>query len=73
MTSLDTSREAAEVQTAIQRRLGMQGRFRLAVEMSEAVRAFAKSGIRVRHPHLDERAVAAELRRVLYGASALAR
>ena len=55
------------MQLEIHRRLGEQGRFRLAVEMSETVRSFAKAGIRARHPELDQAGVDAELMRELYG------
>jgi hypothetical protein len=67
MPTLDTTPEAAAVQTEIHRRLGATGRFRLAVEMSETVRSFARAGIRFRHPELDEAGVNAALMQQLYG------
>ncbi len=67
MPALDTTPEAAAVQMEIHRRMGPEGRFRLAVEMSETARSFAKAGIRTRHPELDDAGVAAELMRQLYG------
>jgi hypothetical protein len=68
--ALDTTADAASVQTEIHRHLGLQGRFRLAIEMSELVREFAKAGVRSRHPDLDERGVLAKLMHELYGVNA---
>jgi hypothetical protein len=67
MPSLDTTHEAAAVQTEIHRRLGAVGRFRIAMQMSETARNFARAGIRARHPELDEAGVAAALMQQLYG------
>lgn len=70
MLLLDTTPDAAAVQTEIHRRLGAEGRLRLAGQMSEVARSFAKAGIIARHPGLDEAGVAAELIRQLYGVTA---
>ncbi len=50
----DTTPEALAAQTAAIRRLGPEGRLRVAVEMSEAARAMAIEGIRRRNPELTE-------------------
>jgi hypothetical protein len=43
--TLDTTAEAALVQTQAQRRLGVAGRFRIAIEMSELTRQLARAGL----------------------------
>lgn len=48
MEHSDTTREAAAVQTAIHRRLGEQGRARIALEMSRLVATWARAGGRDR-------------------------
>lgn len=51
MTSVlhrDTIREAAEVQAAVQERLGGAARLRLAYEMSAMARGLALAGLRAR-------------------------
>jgi hypothetical protein len=50
MALSDTTPEAAALQTAIHRRLGGDGRFRLAVEISDVVWTYARAGARIRHP-----------------------
>lgn len=50
MAVSDTTPEAAALQTAIHRRLGGAGRFRLAVEISDVVRTHARSGAWDRRP-----------------------
>jgi hypothetical protein len=59
--------EAALVQTEAQRRLGVSGRFRIAVEMSELTRQLARAGLRARHPEIREDCLDKELVRELYG------
>lgn len=46
MSLSDTTPEAAALQTAIHRRLGADGRFRLAVEISDLVRDLAEAGVK---------------------------
>lgn len=58
----DTSAEAHQIQVAIWRRLGPEGRVALALNLSEAVRAIARDGIAKRHPEYDED----ELRHALF-------
>jgi hypothetical protein len=64
---LDTTVEAASVQTEAQRRLGVAGRFRTAVEMSELTRKLARAGLRRRRPDLNDRQLDEELLLQLYG------
>jgi hypothetical protein len=70
MIALDTHPDAAARQTAIHRRLGPAGRFRLAIEMSRWTRECAKAGVRSRHPEFGEPQVLATLIQQLYGAPA---
>ena len=67
VTVLDTTAEAASVQTQAQRGLGVAGRFRTAVEMSELTRQLASAGLRSRRPDLSEHELQFELLRQLYG------
>jgi hypothetical protein len=67
MTALDTTTEAAEAQTVIHRKLGPAERFRLAVEMSDAVFKLTRAGIRLRHPELTDEGVANALMIALHG------
>jgi len=53
----DTTAEAERVRREVLRRIGPEGRVRLAFELSELVRAAAEQGIRWRHPEYDERRV----------------
>ena len=54
---LDTTIEAARVQAAVWRRMDMETRLRLALEMIEAARSLAESGVRCRHPEYSDRQV----------------
>jgi len=69
----DTAAEAASVQMQAQLRLGIAGRFRTAVEMSELTRKLARAGLHERRPELDDRELDQELLRQLYGFKAEAR
>ena len=64
---LDTSAEAARVQTEIHRSLGAPRRLQLACQLSEAVRDLARVRIRSKHPELDESATRDWLTWELYG------
>ena len=46
--------------------MGPEGRFQLAMRMSELAREFAKAGIRDRHPQLADDDVLIELRKIFY-------
>ena len=66
MRSRDTTREALDVQRAVQRRLGPARRVELAFEMSEQTRALSIRGAMAREPGLaPEEARARLLRRLL--------
>ena len=54
---LDTTIEAARVQVAVWRRMDMETRLRLALEMIEGARSLAESGVRWRHTEYSERQV----------------
>jgi hypothetical protein len=62
----DTTAEAAALQMEVHRRLGSNGRFRAAVEMSELVRELATAGLRARRPDLNDVEIRRELIRQLY-------
>jgi hypothetical protein len=63
----DTLPEARAAQLEAQRRLGPEGRFLTACQMSQSLRDLAMARIRRRHPNLDERGVRELLMRELYG------
>lgn len=67
MRARDTSEKAAAIQERLHDDLGPEGRFRLAMRMSELAREFAKAGLRERNPDLTEREVLRELARLFYG------
>lgn len=50
----DTNEAARDAQIAVLRRLGPNGRLRLAAEMSESARRISIEGERRRHPELTE-------------------
>jgi hypothetical protein len=55
--SPDTTLEAARVQFSILRRIGIEGRGRMAIELSDGLREIIESGVRQRHPDYDNRMV----------------
>jgi len=65
--SRDTSSKAAAIHERLHDELGVEGRFRLAMQMSELAREFAKAGIRERNPALDEHDVVRQLAAEFYG------
>jgi hypothetical protein len=67
MRALDTTADADEAQASIQRRLGPEGRLKVAMEMSEIARRLARAGLRARHPELAQGALDARLIRDHYG------
>lgn len=62
---LDTSREAAQVQEEVQRKLHPSERVRIAMEMSLTARALKRARLRQEHPDWDEARAHAELLRDL--------
>jgi hypothetical protein len=67
MRPRDTSAKAAAIQEKLHDSLGPEGRFRLAMRMSELAREFAKAGVRDRHPEFSEEEVLREIARLFYG------
>ena len=65
--AFDSTPAALEVQRETWRRLGPAGRLRIAIEMSEEVRAVALAGVRARHATWEPARAQAELTRFLYG------
>jgi len=57
MRPADTSPEAWEVLTALQRRMPPAEKMQLAFEWSEIIRQFAEAGLRERYPHASEREI----------------
>jgi hypothetical protein len=70
MLALDTKPEAAAVQEAAYRHLGKIGRLKVALELTDLVRALAVAGIRKRNPDYTPQQVIEALSRQLYGADA---
>jgi hypothetical protein len=64
---LDTSPDAAELLEESYRRIGMAGRLRIALELSDLTHAFAVSGIRWRNPELSDEEARRVLAERLYG------
>jgi hypothetical protein len=67
MTSRDTTPAAAATHEESLRRLGPEGRLRIAFELSDLTHAFAVAGIRDRHPEYSEVEARRELAKILYG------
>jgi len=67
MHARDTSPQAAAIQDKLHDQLGPEGRFHLAMRMSELAREFAKAGIRDQHPTFREDQILEELSRLFYG------
>lgn len=67
MVALDTTPEAARLHEQAYRELGNDGRFRIALELSDLTHTFAVAGIRLRHPEWSEEDARRHLAEVLYG------
>ena len=63
----DTTIEAARVQFSILRKMGMEGRARMAMELSDGLRSIIESGVRQRHPDYDENMVRLAAIRITIG------
>lgn len=61
MLTRDTSKRAAAVQAELHARLGPERRFRMAMEISEFAREFAKAGLRAEHPEFSDDELLREL------------
>jgi len=63
----DTTREAAEVQRDVFRRMTVAQRFARVVELAETGRELARAGIRGRRPEYTEAEVESAMLRMLLG------
>ena len=63
----DTTLEAARVQLSILRQMGMEGRARMAIELSDGLRSIIESGVRQRHPDYDDSMVRLAAIRIAIG------
>lgn len=70
---LDTSAEAAQLHEESYRQLGLAGRLRIALELSDLTHAMAVAGIRRRHPELSDEDARRKLAEMLYGPEAASR
>ena len=55
MKSLDTTKEAEEIQLDIFRRMGPEGRLNAGIALSRTCRELLRAGVRSRHPEYDGR------------------
>lgn len=67
--TVDTSREALEVQLACLRQMSPRDRIRQTLAMSQRVRNMALDAIRRRHPDLDEAEIGLLFIELTYGKS----
>ncbi len=67
MRSRDTTPEAHAFQLAVYRRMTIDRRLELALEMSEAARRTSLDGIRARHPEYDEHTAVRALFHLVHG------
>lgn len=67
MRSRDTTPEAHAFQLAVYRRMTIDRRLELALEMSDAARRTSLDGILARHPEYDEPMAVRALFRLLHG------
>lgn len=65
--SPDTTLEAAQIQFSILRRIGIEGRARMAIELSDNLREIIEYGIRQRHPEYSNREVRLAVIRLTIG------
>jgi hypothetical protein len=64
--ALDTTPAAAALHEQAYRELGLTGRLRIALELSDLTHAFAVAGIRRRYPEFTDEDARRELARLLY-------
>ena len=69
----DTTLEAARVQMAVLRRLGVAHSLRMAFELSDNMRRMSEAGIRRRHPDYDNEQVRLAAIRLRLGEELFAR
>lgn len=63
----DTTLEAARIQYAIWKKMGMEERLKLAFQMSEDMRRVLADGVRHRHPDYTVEQVELAVKRLLLG------
>ena len=68
MRSRDTTADAASLHEESYRQLGMAGRLKIAIELSDFTHALAVAGIRRRHPEWSDEDARRHLAEMLYGA-----
>ena len=73
MAAMDTTPEADQAQLAAFRRLSLEQRMALVLQMSDDAFALTRDGIRMRHPEYDERHVFLAFARLLHGDEVFAR
>jgi hypothetical protein len=64
---MSSSQEAAEAQLEELRRMGSEGRLRVAFELSRRAREQFEAGVRSEHPEMTDREITREVVRRLYG------
>jgi hypothetical protein len=69
----DTTPEAFRVQIEALRRLGMEGRLRMMLELCRNVRKLAAAGVRMRHPEFNEDQVQLAVARLVMGEETFAK
>ena len=67
MLPSDSSEEVLRTRYTILRRLGMADRARMAIELSDGLRALVESGVRMRHPDYDNYRVRLAVLRIALG------
>jgi hypothetical protein len=65
----DTTADAAALQEQAYRELGLAGRLRIALELSDLTHSFAVAGIRRRHPECSDEDARIKLAELLYGSA----
>jgi len=65
----DTSQDAARLHAEVYKRLGMDGRLRIALELSDLTHDLAVAGIRRRNPLLTDEDARRMLAEALYGST----
>lgn len=69
VVSRDTSSDAAELQEQAYRKLGLAGRLRVALELSDMTHSFAIAGIKLRNAACTDQEARRILANALYGAA----
>jgi hypothetical protein len=67
MTPADTSHDVAEQHTSVYQKLGIDGRFRIALELSDLTHTLAAAGMRRGGGDISEEEARRRVAEVLYG------